>query len=124
LRILLAEDEAVNRKLALKVLERQGHIVTIAENGKQAVDLFNVHAFDVVLMDVQMPEMDGMEATAAIRGKESGHQSHIPIIAMTAHAMKSDEERCLNAGMDGFLTKPIRFKDLYDALLGVQRTLN
>ncbi len=116
LRILLAEDEAVNRKLALKLLERHGHMVTVAESGRQAVDLFDSHVFDLLLMDVQMPEMDGMEATAAIRKKEVGRQSHIPIIAMTAHAMKSDEERCRNAGMDGYLTKPIRFEDLYSAI--------
>ena len=121
LRILLAEDEAVNRKLALKLLERQGHMVTVAESGKEAVALFDAHIFDLMLMDVQMPEMDGMEATAAIRKKESGRQSHIPIIAMTAHAMKSDEERCLKAGMDGYLTKPIRFEELYDTINSFSR---
>ncbi len=116
LRILLAEDEAVNRKLAVKLLERQGHVITIAESGLQAVELFVVGAFDLLLMDVQMPEMDGLEATAAIRKKESGQESHIPIIAMTAHAMKSDRQRCLDAGMDGYLTKPIRFAELYSTI--------
>jgi signal transduction histidine kinase/AmiR/NasT family two-component response regulator len=116
LRILLAEDNIVNQKLAMKLLERRGHTVMLAENGKTAVDLFEAYPFDLMLMDVQMPEMDGVEATAIIREKESGSHSHIPIVAMTAHAMKGDAERCLAAGMDGYLSKSIKFSELYDAI--------
>jgi signal transduction histidine kinase/ActR/RegA family two-component response regulator len=114
--ILLVEDNPVNQKLAVKLLERQGHTVMLAENGKKAVELFGAHSFDLLLMDVQMPEMDGMEATAVIREKESGGGTHVPIIAMTAHAMKGDAELCLAAGMDGYLAKPINFAELYHTL--------
>ena len=107
MRILLAEDNEVNQKLALRLLQRQGHVVTVAENGHEAVTQYRAHAFDLILMDVQMPVMDGFEATAAIRAEEATRGTHIPIIAMTAHAMKGDEERCLAAGMDGYLAKPI-----------------
>jgi CheY-like chemotaxis protein len=112
LRILLVEDNLVNQKLAVKLLQRQGHVITIAENGQEALTQFRTHAFDLILMDVQMPIMDGLEATEAIRAEEAGRGSHIPIVAMTARAMKGDEERCLAAGMDGYLPKPINAADL------------
>jgi two-component system, sensor histidine kinase and response regulator len=104
--VLLAEDNAVNQRLAASLLQRRGHKVTIAANGLVAVAAFERDTFNVVLMDVQMPEMGGFEATAAIRALERSG-SHIPIIAMTAHAMKGDRERCLDAGMDEYLTKPL-----------------
>jgi CheY-like chemotaxis protein len=107
LRILLAEDNKINQFVARRLLEKHGHTVTVAGNGYEAVSLLDGETFDLVLMDVQMPEMDGFEATAAIRVKENGTGRHIPIIAMTAHAMKGDEERCLQAGMDSYVPKPI-----------------
>ena len=112
LRILLAEDNAVNRLLAVRLLEKRGHAVTVAGNGKEALAALEKQPFDLVLMDVQMPEMDGFEATAAIRDKEKHSGSHLPVIAMTAHAMVGDRERCLAAGMDDYITKPIRPDDL------------
>jgi signal transduction histidine kinase/CheY-like chemotaxis protein len=107
LRVLLAEDQPVNQRLVRQILQRRGHSVTVAAHGRQAVDAVIADSFDVVLMDVQMPEMDGLEATAAIRGHEVFTGRHIPIVALTAHAMKGDEERCLQAGMDAYLSKPI-----------------
>jgi two-component system, sensor histidine kinase and response regulator len=108
LRVLLAEDNVVNQRLAVMILNKRGYDVVVAVNGKEAVAAVEQEAFDVILMDVQMPEMDGFEATASIRKKEKDTGGHIPIIAMTAHAMKGDRERCLAAGMDGYLSKPIR----------------
>jgi len=116
LRILLAEDNAVNQKLAVRLLEKRGHAVTVAWNGKEVVAAFQKHTFDLVLMDVQMPEMDGFEATAAIREAEKLSGNHLPVVAMTAHAMVGDRERCLAAGMDDYLTKPIRPQELHDML--------
>ena len=116
LRILLAEDNIVNRLLACRLLEKHGHAVTVAANGREAVAFLDRQDFDLVLMDVQMPEMDGFEATAAIRVKESGTRRHIPIIAMTAYALKGDELRCLQAGMDGYVPKPITPAALYRAI--------
>jgi two-component system, sensor histidine kinase and response regulator len=107
LRILLTEDNRVNQILAVRLLEKRGHEVTVAGNGKEALEALDRQAFDLVLMDVQMPEMDGLQATAVIRRGEMGSEKHIPIIAMTAHAMAGDKERCLEAGMDGYMTKPI-----------------
>ena len=108
LHVLLAEDNAVNQRLAASLLQRRGHKVTIAGNGREALAALERDRFDVVLMDVQMPEMGGFEATAAIRRRERDHGSmRMPIIAMTAHAMKGDRERCLAAGMDEYLTKPL-----------------
>jgi CheY-like chemotaxis protein len=107
LHVLLAEDNAVNQRLAASLLERRGHKVTIAANGADALAAFQRQSFDVVLMDVQMPEMGGFEATAAIRALENDNRGRLPIIAMTAHAMKGDRERCLSAGMDEYLTKPL-----------------
>ena len=116
LRILLAEDSLVNQKLAVGLLERQGHSVSIANNGKEAVTLATKEHFDLVLMDVQMPEIDGMEATALIRAHERKSKGHLPIIAMTAHAMKGDRETCLASGMDGYVSKPIRAVKLFEAI--------
>ena len=112
LRILLVEDNAVNQLLALRLLEKHGYAVGVAENGKKALEAIEKEQYDVVLMDVQMPEMNGWEATQANREKEKATGEHIPIIAMTAHAMKGDDERCLVAGMDFYLSKPIRTQEL------------
>ena len=116
LRILVAEDNAVNRTVAQRMLEKFGHSVAIAENGAAAVAAAETQPFDLILMDIQMPEMDGMEATAAIRQRELATGCHIPIIAMTAHAMKGDEEKCLAGGMDGYLCKPIQRLRLLEIL--------
>jgi signal transduction histidine kinase/CheY-like chemotaxis protein len=115
LRILLAEDNAVNQLLAVRVLEQAGHTVTVAGNGREALACWQREPFDLILMDVQMPEMGGFEATACIRGGEQASGRHTPIIAMTAHAMKGDRERCLEAGMDGYVAKPIRRRELFQA---------
>jgi signal transduction histidine kinase/CheY-like chemotaxis protein len=115
-RILLAEDNAVNQKLGVCLLANQGHDVLVANTGTAAVDSVGRERFDLILMDVQMPEMDGLEATARIREREKGTGRRVPIIAMTAHAMKGDRERCLEAGMDGYLAKPIRASDLVRVL--------
>ena len=101
LRILLAEDNAVNQQLAVRLLEKSGHTVGMAGTGREALAALEREGFDLVLMDVQMPETDGLEATAAIREKERVTHGHVPIIAMTAHAMAGDRERCLAAGIDG-----------------------
>lgn len=116
LRILLAEDNPVNRKLAKTLLEKHGYTVLIAENGREALDVLDRETVDVVLMDVQMPAMDGLEATRAIRTREANTGGRLRIIALTAHAMKGDRERCLNAGADDYLTKPIRTSDLLAAI--------
>jgi two-component system, sensor histidine kinase and response regulator len=110
LNILLAEDNLVNQKLAIRLLEKAGHRVTLANTGREAFEASErqeAPEFDVVLMDIQMPEMDGMEATAAIRGRERKSGKHVPILAMTAHAMRGDREKCLASGMDGYISKPI-----------------
>lgn len=116
LRVLLVEDSRFNQKLAVALLEKRGHQVTLAHNGREAVDIFFRQPFDRVLMDVQMPEMDGLEATHVIRQREQRSGWHVPIIAMTAQAMSGDRERCLAAGMDEYLTKPIRADHLYEVL--------
>ena len=116
LRILLAEDSLVSQKLAMGLLEKYGHTVVIANHGREAVAALESQDFDLVLMDVQMPEMDGFEATGVIRAKEKRTGGHIPIIAMTAHAMKGDRERCLEAGMDGYISKPIRVKEVFETI--------
>jgi CheY-like chemotaxis protein len=112
LHVLLAEDNAVNQRLAASLLERRGHRVTIAANGREALAALDREPVDVILMDVQMPEMGGFEATAAIREAEQETGDHVAIIAMTAHAMKGDRERCLAAGMDDYVTKPLDSKRL------------
>jgi CheY-like chemotaxis protein len=124
LRVLLTEDNAVNQKLALRLLEKRGHSVVVAGNGREALETLSRDSFDIVLMDVQMPEMDGFEATQIIREGERTTGAHVPIIAMTAHAMKGDRERCLVEGMDGYISKPLRPSELFEAiesLVGVGR---
>jgi PAS domain S-box-containing protein len=116
LRILLAEDNLVNQKLATGVLENQGHHVTLATTGREAVQAWQSQPFDVVLMDVQMPDMDGFQATQIIRQRERDSGRRTPIIAMTAHAMRGDRERCIEAGMDDYLPKPIRINQLAEKL--------
>ena len=118
LRCLVAEDNPVNQKLVTRMLERCGHEVQLAATGRQAVEAASASEFDIVLMDVQMPEMDGLEATAEIRRREdeSGSGKHLPILAMTAHAMPGDREACLDSGMDGYLSKPLRLDHLMDAI--------
>ena len=112
----MAEDSVINQKLAVALLEKHGHRVTVASDGREALAALEAEDFDLVLMDVQMPELDGYDATAAIgaRAQQSGH--HIPIVAITAHAMKGDRERCLQAGMDAYVTKPIRAQQLFEAI--------
>jgi CheY-like chemotaxis protein len=124
LRVLLAEDNPVNQTLAMRILERLGHKVQVATTGKEAIGMAQAEEFDVILMDVQMPEMDGLEATTAIRAAEAGTGKHVPIVAMTAHAMKGDREKCLSAGMDGYLSKPIRIAELKQAMSEVEKTGN
>ncbi|KAG0172771.1 hypothetical protein DFQ30_009680 [Apophysomyces sp. BC1015] len=118
LEILLAEDNVVNQKLAVRILEKFGHNVEIVNNGKLAVEAYEAKTFDLILMDVQMPVMGGFEATQSIRKLEeaSGTDSHIPIIALTAHAMIGDREKCIQAGMDEYVTKPLRFPELISAI--------
>ncbi len=106
--VLLAEDNIVNQRLATRLLEKEGHEVSIAANGHEALAAIAKRVFDLVLMDVQMPDMDGFEATRAIRAGERSHGGHLPIIAMTAHVMKGDRERCLDAGMDAYVAKPVQ----------------
>ena len=120
LAILVAEDNPVNQQLSLRLLEKLGHSAVLARNGQEAVRAFEHQTFDLILMDVQMPEMDGYQATAAIRARERGAQ-RTPIIALTARAMKGDRERCLAAGMDGYLSKPIKAAELQETLEGLTR---
>jgi CheY-like chemotaxis protein len=115
LKILLAEDNFVNQQVAVRLLKRLGQDVTVAASGTEVLALLAGQRFDLVLMDVQMPDMDGFEATTRIREKENVHE-HLPIIAMTAHAMKGDREHCLQAGMDDYVSKPIKAEELYSAL--------
>jgi two-component system, sensor histidine kinase and response regulator len=119
LRVLLAEDNPINQKVVVRMLEKRGHAVTVAANGREAVQALERESFDLVLMDVQMPEMDGYEATSLIRANERGGTRRQPIFALTAHAMKGVQERCIAAGMDGYLTKPIEAKYL-DRVLEAQ----
>jgi CheY-like chemotaxis protein/HPt (histidine-containing phosphotransfer) domain-containing protein len=116
LSILMVEDNTANQILAQRVLEKHGHSVTVADNGASALELLERGRFDVVLMDVQMPRMDGFETTAAIRRRERASGGHVPVIALTAHAMSGDRERCLAAGMDGYLIKPVRPAVLLEAI--------
>jgi two-component system, sensor histidine kinase and response regulator len=116
LRILIAEDNVVNQRLAMRLLEKRGHTATVVGNGREAVRALENDRFDLVLMDVEMPQMSGIEATAAIRSKELDTGDHIPIIATTAHAMKGDRERCLEAGMDDYVSKPIQAEQLFTTI--------
>jgi CheY-like chemotaxis protein len=116
LHVLLAEDNVINQRLFVRLLEKQGHTTTVANNGREALAALEQEDFDIVLMDVQMPEMDGFEATARIRQQEQQTGAHIPIIAMTAHAMEGDRERCLEAGMDGYVSKPIQRDKLFKTM--------
>jgi two-component system sensor histidine kinase/response regulator len=122
LHVLLAEDNAVNQRLAVRLLEKQGHSVVLTDNGRQALEALEREPFDLVLLDVQMPEMDGLEAAAAIRAREAGTGRHVPILAMTAYAMKGDRERCLAAGMDDYIAKPIQPRELWQKLSDLVQT--
>jgi len=119
LRILLAEDNPVNQLFARRLLEKSGHSVTIVTDGEAALRALQAQAYDLVLMDVQMPVMDGLEAARQLRERERGTQSHIPIIAMTAHAMSGDREVCLEAGMDGYISKPVNQRELFAAIRAI-----
>jgi CheY-like chemotaxis protein len=112
----LAEDNRVNALLAMTILEKAGHSVTLAQTGREAVAAYATTHFDLVLMDVQMPEMDGYEATAAIREAERASGARVPIIALTAHAMSDDRQRCLDAGADGYVSKPFAPVQLFAAI--------
>jgi CheY-like chemotaxis protein len=116
LSILLAEDNPVNQRLVARMLEKRGHAVEIASNGREAVERSGLGRFDVILMDVQMPELDGFDATRAIRAREKRLGVRTPVIALTAHALNDDRERCLKAGMDEFVSKPIEAVELFGAL--------
>ena len=119
IRILVAEDNRVNQQLVLRLLEKRGHRASLADNGRAALRALEEQDFDLVLMDIQMPEMNGFETTQAIREREAGSGRHLPVVAMTAHAMKGDEERCLAAGMDAYVTKPIRAEKLFETIAAV-----
>jgi CheY-like chemotaxis protein len=121
LRVLVAEDNPVNRTVARRLLEKRGHSVRVAVNGRDALAAFDEEAFDVILMDVEMPEMDGFETTKLIRKRESVSGAHIPVVAMTAHAMKGDQEKCLAAGMDAYVSKPINPATLFEVIRKVTR---
>jgi two-component system, sensor histidine kinase and response regulator len=122
LRILVAEDNPVNQAVIIRVLQKMGHTPVLAQNGKEALALASAEQFNIAFMDVQMPEMDGLAATGAIRESEKKSGAHLPIFAMTAHAMKGDRERCLAAGMDGYITKPVRFSDIEQTLASLARS--
>lgn len=122
LHILLAEDSDVNQRLGVRTLEKNGHTVAVASDGRQALSLLDHEPFDLILMDVEMPEMDGLEATAAIRNREKSSGAHLPIIAMTAHTDTEDLERCLAAGMDDYISKPLQMEMLAPMLARLPRT--
>jgi CheY-like chemotaxis protein len=116
LSILVAEDNPANQTFAARMLEKRGHSVVVVPNGREAVSVLAARSFDIVLMDVQMPEMGGFEATAAIRERERTTGTHLPIVAMTAHAMKGDREACLEAGMDAYVAKPLRMEEVFETI--------
>jgi CheY-like chemotaxis protein len=121
LKVLLAEDNLVNQRLAVRLLRKMGHQVAVAQTGREALYALRSEKFDLVLMDVQMPEMDGFEATREIRRREQSTQEHIPVIAMTAHAMNGDHESCLQAGMDDYVAKPINREELRQTIERVMK---
>jgi len=123
IRILLAEDNAINQTLAVRLLEKRGYSVTVAPDGQAALEAYQGGGFELVLMDIQMPRMDGFKATAAIRESEKVSGGHIPIVAMTAHALVGDQQKCLVSGMDGYVTKPIRTSELYATIERMLDTL-
>ena len=114
--ILLAEDNLINQKITVAFLKRLGHLVDIADNGRIAIEKFQSHSYDLILMDIQMPEVSGFEATSAIRDIEKKSSNHVPIIALTAHALVGDKEKCLRSGMDDYLTKPLSYELLERSL--------
>jgi two-component system sensor histidine kinase/response regulator len=116
LRILVVEDNTVNQRVAVRILERQGHAWVTASNGREALQAIAVERFDVVLMDIQMPEMDGLEATRRIREEERSNGGHLPIIALTANAIQGDRDLCLKGGMDAYVAKPVRICQLLGAI--------
>jgi two-component system, sensor histidine kinase and response regulator len=116
LQILLVEDSLINQMVATHMLKKHGHSVVVAGNGREALEVLDTCSVDLVLMDLQMPEMDGLEATAAIRARELGTNRHVPIVALTAQALPEDRENCLRAGMDGYLTKPVSAQPLLHAV--------
>ena len=116
LNILLAEDNIINQKVAVHILEKQGHNVMVTPDGKKTIEAWNKHNFDLILMDIQMPCLDGLEATVMIREKEKENGTYIPIVAMTAHAMKGDRERCIDGGMDDYVSKPLKPEELIKAI--------
>jgi len=120
--VLVAEDNLVNQRVAVGLLSKRGHEVVVVANGRQAIDALAREHFDVVLMDVQMPEMDGFEATIAIRERERATGTHVHIVAMTAHALAEDADRCIRSGMDGYLSKPLDAKTLHAAVEAAPET--
>ncbi len=122
LNILVADDNQANRALAKKILEKRGHQVAVVTNGSEALDYYQAHNLDAAILDIQMPELDGFSVTAAIRREESTKQTHLPLIAMTAHAMPGDRERCLRAGLDAYLSKPINARELYTLVESLGQT--
>ena len=119
LRVLLAEDNPINQRLTLRLLEKRGHTVVAAADGVEALEALDREVFDLVLMDVQMPRMDGFQVTGIVREREKLTGAHLPIFAMTAHVLKGDEERCLQAGMDGYVPKPVSPKELISVVESV-----
>ncbi|MCA9402032.1 MAG: response regulator, partial [Candidatus Omnitrophica bacterium] len=119
LKILLAEDNVVNQKIAVKILEKQGFVVAAANNGLEVLDMMKKEKYDVILMDAFMPELDGMETTKQIRSEEEGTGKHIPIIALTARAMQEDRQKCIDVGMDGYVSKPIDRKKLFQEIASI-----
>ena len=116
MRILVAEDTPANQRLVTTILKKRGHHVRVAQNGAEALEIFQREPFDLILMDVQMPVLDGFEATSAVRARESTVRDRVPIVAMTAHAMRGDRERCLSAGMDAYVSKPIDVPKLIELI--------
>src|SRR6185503_20556135 len=124
-RVLLAEDNPVNQQLIRRLLEKWGHNAIVAHNGGEAIELLEDGSFDCVLMDLQMPEINGFEATAVIRARERMSGRHIPIIALTAHALKEDRQRCIDAGMDEYVSKPIDAAKLFEVIeAGISKNLS